>query len=152
MNKTELIEEYYLKAVEGIKEEWFNSTDGKWYKHIMEQSDKEKITYLVVVLHNQVFNGGFHQYFANGYGQFAKETINALNTIGASKKAELLKRAIQIVNSENLPDEKFRADLLNKKLKLLFNSDDLYLPLEELDDIYYSEEDTIDFLSDYLQT
>ncbi|MPT34194.1 MAG: DUF4375 domain-containing protein, partial [Flavobacterium sp.] len=103
MSYTKLIEEKYAEAVKGIKEkeEWSNEPNTKWYKYIIGLPVQLQICYLIVVFHNQIFNGGFHQYFVNGYGQFAKETIDALKTIGALKKAELLEEALKIVNSES---------------------------------------------------
>jgi hypothetical protein len=99
------------------------------------------------VLHNQVFNGGFHQYFVNGYGQFANETINALIEIGALRKAELLKEALDKVNVENNSFEIFREKLIAKDIEALFVGNDLYDPLDKLDNSYYdSEEEDINLL------
>ncbi|AYN00137.1 DUF4375 domain-containing protein [Chryseobacterium sp. 3008163] len=85
MNNQELIEKTYLEATKGIKEDWFFSDIPYWYSYVVNLSKHLQVTYLTVVLENQVLNGGFHQYFANSYGQFAKETIDALIEIGAFK-------------------------------------------------------------------
>ncbi|KAA0992037.1 DMP19 family protein [Dyadobacter aurulentus] len=141
MNYTELIEEKYAEAVKGIKEEWVNEPNTKWYKYVIGLPIQLQICYLIVVFHNQIFNGGFHQYFVNGYGQFAKETINALETIGALKKADLLQEALKIVNSKNYKDDTFRKKLLEKQIPQLFSKDDLFEPLDNLDNSYYTDDD-----------
>ncbi|THF53147.1 DUF4375 domain-containing protein [Flavobacterium supellecticarium] len=140
MTYATLIEERYAEAVKGIKEEWFNTQSTKWYEYIIGLSDDLKICYSTVVFHNQIFNGGFHQYFVNGYGQFAQITINSLRTIGAIKKATLLEKAIGIVNYNHYSDEVFRRKLLNNQIPKLFDGDDLFEPLDELDVIYYNSE------------
>lgn len=152
MSYTKSIEIKYAEAVRGIEEGWFSEPSKKWYEYVIGLSIQSQVCYLIVVFHNQVFNGGFHQYFLNRYGQFAKETINALKTIGALKKAELLEEALKIVNSENYSDEVFRAMLLKKQIPKLFFKDDLFDPLDDLDNRYYAEdnEDIEQLLGIYL--
>lgn len=141
MNNASLIEHTYKKAVQGIKEEWLMESSSHWYNYIVELPAHLKTSYLVLILHDQVFNGGFHQYFANGYGQFSKETIDALTEIGATKKALLLKRALDNVNADEDTDVLFRKKLLDKDLKNLFLDDGLFELLNELDTEYYESED-----------
>ena len=140
MNNLKLIEKKYSEAVEGIVEDWFNEKSTKWYDYIIGLPIQLKICYLIVIVHNQISNGGFHQYFVNGYGQFAKETIIALKTIGAINKGELLGEALKIVNSKNYSDDIFRMKLLEKQIPKLFYKDDLFEPLDNLDNNYYTEE------------
>lgn len=154
MSNSEIIEEKYAEAVKGIKEEWFTTIDSKWYNYIIGLPFHLQFTYLVVVFYNQIFNGGFHQFFVNGYGQFSKETINVLITIGALNKAKLLKEALNIVNAENNTDPVFRKKLLEKEIKSLFIDDYLFEPLDKLDVQYYAieNEDLEQLLCDYLQS
>lgn len=141
MSYTVIIEEKYAEAVKGIKEEWFNQLSIKWYEYVIGLPIQLQICYLVVVFHNEIFNGGFHQYFVNGYGQFAKETINALKIIGAFKRAYLLEEALRIVNSNNHSDEEFRKKLIEKQIPQLFFKDDLFDLFDNLDSSYYADED-----------
>ncbi|MXS71927.1 DUF4375 domain-containing protein [Flavobacteriaceae bacterium W22] len=152
MSNQKLIEKTYLAATKGIKEDWFFSDIPYWYSYVINLSNDQQITYLTSILENQVLNGGFHQYFTNSYGQFSKETIDALIEIGAFKKSNLLDKALKIVQDKNMPDVEFRKGLMNKTLKQLFIDDDLFDPLEELDDIYYNieDEDIADLLGKYL--
>ncbi len=154
MNNAEIIEREFAEAVKGIKEDWLINVSSEWYEYIIGLPIHLQIVYLVVVFHNQIFNGGFHQYFVNGYGQFAKETINALFNIGAQNKADLLKEALLKVNSENNTDPVFRRRILEKDISQLFVSDELFGPLDELDTKFYAceQEDIEQLLADYLRT
>jgi hypothetical protein len=149
----ELIEKYYLESVEGIKAEWFLNINTNWYDYITNLPVHLKFTYLVVVLQNQVFNGGFHQYFLNGYGQFAQETIIALLEIGAHQRSKLLEEAYKIINYENHLPEIFREKIISKELKSLVESYDLFDILDELDKKYYdiNDEEIIELLGIYLE-
>lgn len=154
MSDTELIEEKYAEAVKGIKEEWFTESDTKWHEYVIGLPIQLQICYLIVVFHNQILNGGFHQYFVNGYGQFAEETIKALKTIGSLKKAELLEEAFRIVNHKNYSNEIFIKTLLARKIEKLFSKDDLFDPLSRLDNSYYADEneDIEQLLGRYLRS
>ncbi len=153
MNNQELIEKFYLQSTEGIKDEWFVSDIPYWYSYVVNLPKHLQTTYLTVILESQVFNGGFDQYFANGYGQFARETIEALIEIGAFKKSNLLENAFNLINDDSISDEEFRKELLNKTLKKLFKEENLNGPFIKLDDIYYDIEDENigDLLADYLR-
>lgn len=153
MTNEEIIKRRYAEAVKGIKVEWFTTANSQWYDYIINLAEELKITYLIVVFHNQIFNGGFHQYFVNGYGQFAKETIESLIKIRALKKAILLKEAFKKVNVENSTDFFFREKILNKDIKELFIGDDLFGPLSKLDSQYYAQEneDISELLGSYLR-
>lgn len=148
MGKLNLIEQEYSSAVGKFKEEWFsNSEFEKWYSFVTDElPEKEKIVYLIVILHEQVINGGFHQYFVNGYGQFASITIECLKEVGAFEKAKLLRSAYGLINKEELDDHKFRKRLIKQKIDGLFIEDSLYEPLGKLDDEFYDSQEEIEHL------
>jgi len=150
MSNSELIAKKYSEATKGIKDEWFTKANSKWFDYVSSLPMDLQATYMVVILENQVINGGFHQYFVNGYGQFADKTIGHLITIGALEKAKLLKQAFKIVNVANDNIDVFRANLLSKKIDALFVEDDLFDPLDELDKVYYDAEDIEKALGNYL--
>ncbi len=146
-----LIDKVYAEAVSGIREEWLCSTGSEWYEYLKGLPSVQQVVYMVVVLHNQVVNGGFHQYFSNAYGQFADMTVNCLHAIGANEKASLLAEALDAVNYENLEMPQFREALLNFRLRKLFDGDDLFDPLDRLDDRYCdTDEDVFELLLMYL--
>ncbi|HEX5413602.1 MAG TPA: DMP19 family protein [Terriglobia bacterium] len=55
--------------------------------------DPKQITTLVENLEAEVNNGGFDQFFYNSTGDNTEEAIQALEAIGASSMAEILRRA-----------------------------------------------------------
>ncbi|MEM9681575.1 MAG: DUF4375 domain-containing protein, partial [Bacteroidota bacterium] len=101
MENTSIINKYYQISVVGINEIMLLDKN-EWLKYISALSEHLQVTYLVVLFHNQVFNGGFHQYFFNAYGQFAYELLDSLTTIGAKSTVELLKKVLSKVNSEGI--------------------------------------------------
>ena len=148
MSRLNLIEQEYSSAVGKLKEEWFsNSEFEKWYDFVAnELPEKERTVYLIVILHEQVINGGFHQYFVNGYGQFAPITIECLKEVGAVEKAKLLRSAYGLINKEELDDYKFRKKLTGQKINSLFLEDSLYEPLGKLDNEFYDSQEEIEHL------
>ena len=93
MNYNTIIEKFQTLVFDNLREEWLWENSSNWYDYILSLPEQLRTTYLVVIYHNQVFNGGHDQWFTNHYGQFATETINSLILIGANSKAHLLKQA-----------------------------------------------------------
>lgn len=54
---------------------------------------REDVARLIEVFEGEVNNGGFHQFFYNSTGNETAEIIQALETIGARKVAEIVKKA-----------------------------------------------------------
>lgn len=148
-----VIEENYQLAVQGMKQEWFEVIDNQWFSYVQNLPEKLKTTYLVVVLDWQVVNGGFHQYFSNGYGQFSLMTIDALSKIGALQKADILKEVYKVVNYNNYDEMVFSEKLRRFEIDLLFKTNQLDNILSEFNDLYDSSNDIIDEqLKIYLST
>lgn len=152
MDNLDIIEQYFKEATKDFESAWFDNVNSNWYNHVMDLPENLKTTYLIAMLHEQVFNGGFHQYYTNGYGQFSVETIDALHKVGLHQKADILQRAFDKVNNTNETNSVFREKLLEAKIKSLFESDELSEPLSELNNEYDSNtEDVIQLLADYLK-
>lgn len=152
MTAEQIVTKFYLKAVEGLKDEWLISTTTQWYDYIISLPKNERFTYMIMIMHEQVYNGGFDQYFVNAYGRFAFETIPALKQVGAAQRAALLDEALQAVNDKNYSPKIFREIVVAKNLSSLFNSDIISAKLNELDDQYYDleEEDVFELLAAFL--
>lgn len=148
-----LVDFYYSNAVKGIKEEWLANLNENWYNYISSLPEKEKVTYHIAILDEEVANGGFNQYFINGYGQFAKDTISSLKSIKANKSALILEKAYELINKEKLNDKTFRHKLLSNNIEELYDyANDLNNSLNKLDDQYSEYEDNIAvLLVDYLK-
>lgn len=148
----EEIENAYQEAAQGIKEEWLLESSTLWYDYIASLPDHLQAVYTVAVLERQVLNGGFDQYFVNGYGQFAALAIEHLKTISSPEKAQLTSKALEIVNPDQLSPGAFRKALMDQALQPLFSEDGLGTQLDNLDDAYWnSEEDIADLLTRYLK-
>jgi hypothetical protein len=56
-------------------------------------NSSQRILLIVENLEGEVNNGGFDQFYFNSSGDYANETVDALNKIGANKTAEIVKKA-----------------------------------------------------------
>ncbi len=50
MSDSEIIDYYYTNSVSGIEESWFTNNSENWYNYIINLPDKERVTYLILVL------------------------------------------------------------------------------------------------------
>ncbi len=147
MLDSEIIDYYYSSATSQIDARWFEELSyDRWYDYIIGLDDKEKVAYLVSILDEEVYNGGFNQYFIDGYGQFAIETIYVLKQIEAFKMADLLRLAFEAVNSDDLDGITFRRKLLAGEINRLYDDDNLDDYLELLSGKYTCYEENIGFL------
>jgi hypothetical protein len=153
MKKEDLINFTFQKAVQNLNDEWLtNYESDDWFLFIMGLPEPEKTTYLVVIFHNQVMNGGLHQYFINRYGQFAYKTIEVLKNIKAKDTSIILQLAIEKINSDKLAPEIFRKKILRQRLTPLYESEELWNQLCLLDERYYDgDEDIVELLGNYLR-
>jgi len=151
MENVTLVSETYTKSVSGIDENMLNSKDD-WYDYVDNLPLYQRVTYTTVIFHEQVFNGGFHQYFFNSYGQFGYLTVDSLRLIGAIKSKNLLESVLCLVNPKNMNIESFRHQVFFRKLEQIVNFDEeLGNELNYYDMRYYNqEEDVMELLSNYL--
>ena len=84
----------------------------------------------------EVNNGGFNQYFFNSSGQNCFETLRELKRLGKPKKAELLEKAIEFINANNLPEEALIDKLRRRQVNELEN-DSINTKLDSLDQIFF---------------
>lgn len=152
MKNEEITCKYYADSVKGLNTKIINDKD-LWYNYINDLPRNLQVTYTIIIFHDQVFNGGLHQYFFNSYGQFAYLTIENLKLIKAFEASKILEKAVEIVNSEHYNIEEFRTKIFSRKLEKIIEFDDeLFDLLEKLDDEYYNlDEDLEQLLVDYLQ-
>ena len=146
LSDNDIIDFFYENAVRNFQEEWFKVTSTKWYDYVIDLPEKEKITYMIGILDEEVSNGEFNQYFVNGYGQFAKDTILALNKIKAKNTEKLLENALDSVNKNNLDDQNFRKELLLGNIDDLYDNDTLDDYLHSLSKSYFEDDDNLGIL------
>lgn len=56
----------------------------------------ERVAYCIDGLEREVNNGGFDQFFVNSAGDWAQETVSALEQIGALQTAALMRQAMAV--------------------------------------------------------
>ncbi len=86
-----------------VGDDWENSDE-----IIGDLPDSFRGVYATWVLEAQVNNGGFNQYFWNGYGYFADDAISAFEAYGTSEYAEVTKKAVAMYLSEIDAHQEFR--------------------------------------------
>ena len=74
------------------------------YGSKIEKLNASQKTFLLIEnLEREVNNGGFDQFYFNSSGDFANETISALEEIGAYKTAEIFRTANSELKNGNVP-------------------------------------------------
>ena len=82
-------------------------------------TEPQKIFLFVENLEREVNNGGFHQFFFNSSGDYAHETVKALETIGAFKTAKIVDESITPWPDKKVPtDREVRQELLEEIEKI----------------------------------
>lgn len=153
MNQEELIDKKFNESVQGIDDKMLSNQED-WYTYVLNLPIHLRVVYTIAILHQQVFNGGFHQYFLNGYGLFGYLTLDSLKVINAHFIMNLLNKVLGEVNIEGFDVEEFRRKVFKKEFDKIVNFDDeLSDFLERCDDEYYeTEEDLSELLGQYLES
>jgi hypothetical protein len=118
-----------------------------FYKNVEKLTLCEKNIVYIEELEREVNNGGFSQYFFNSSGDFAKETLNALNTIGSKIFLEILESAVNNFPDGIVPiDRDERQEIL---AELEEKDEELW---EEMDNKFYKyEEDIYELMIEYIK-
>lgn len=136
MQNNENISQYYREAVAGLDEKILNDNE-LWYNYVLNLPKHLQIVYTIVVLHQQIFNGGLHQYFFNSYGQFAYLTAENLRLVKANNTALILEKAITYVNADGDTVDVFRKKNYTRELRSIIEFDnELFSRLDDLDNKY----------------
>lgn len=83
-------------------------------------------------LEREVNNGGFAQFFENSAGDHARETIEALRTLGAPRVARLVAEAVAVFPDGPAPDRERRRRQLDRL------DDRARAKLDQLDGAFYA--------------
>lgn len=73
----------------------------KEYETVTTWNKSRQAIYMIWVLEAEVNNGGYNQFYFNSSGQFYKHLPDALKLVGATKFADLTKRANYTFEKEN---------------------------------------------------
>ncbi|HEV2732862.1 MAG TPA: DMP19 family protein [Terriglobales bacterium] len=107
-------------------------------------SEPEKLYYAVALLRNEVYNGGFDQYFFNSSGSYYNHAEKGLLEIGAIQTLELLRQAKDIIfPAVSVPeDTQTRRELLST-IESDTPSPESSSKLDELDQRFYANSDNL---------
>jgi len=101
-------------------------------------TEEQKLFYYNQCLEREINNGGFSQYFFNSSGDFTHQTLQSLQTIGATKTADILQKAI-----DQFPDKKVPHDR-NERKEILEQIEETVSPIwEELDQKFLKYEEDL---------
>ena len=105
-------------------------------------SENEKIVPHASIgqLESEVNNGGLNQYFFNASGQNCFETLRELELRGKVKTAEILRKAISLINPRKLPEAAFIEKLRKREVPELLD-EEISQKLSELDKQFLSYPD-----------
>lgn len=97
------------------------------YREEMEKlNSSQRVLLIIESLEREINNGGFHQFYWNSSGNYAMETVEALNQIGATKTAGIVKKANDQFPNGIVPedwDERGRIlDLISEKSSEYWNT------------------------------
>lgn len=110
------------------------------------QSQPQRVFSAIWEVESEVNNGGFSQYFLNSSAESASFVVEALETVGAPKTADICKRAIDTAFPRGLPEsvEAIRSAAASFPAKVL-------TALESLDQKFFSyPHDLTDLLFAYV--
>lgn len=99
--------------------------------------DPRTVVDLVLDVEAEVNNGGFHQFFNNSSGDNTADTIVALETIGATAMADILKRA-----AARFPNG-FPPKIRSERLAELWNSFSKTDEFWDLDEEFFAYPDDL---------
>jgi Domain of unknown function (DUF4375) len=101
-------------------------------------SQAEQVFVCVWQLEAEINNGGFDQFYTNSAGDFATETVTALEAIGAAHTAAIVRRANALFDSSVPPRNRDEREDALETIR-----DDREDDLEELDSAFYEYKDKL---------
>ena len=104
----------------------------KEYETVMSWTKSRQAIYMIWVLEAEVNNGGYNQFYFNSSGQFYKHLPDALRLVGATKFADLTKRANETFEKENPKITQHQDGTLEGFIKSYDDN-----PLNKYDDEFY---------------
>lgn len=94
----------------------------------------QQICFPTTWLCNEVYNGGFHQYFSNGTGLHAPEAVIGFRTLGLNDIAEIVETAMSVFGNDYPRDRETRETFLDA---IEGNDISEWNPFFKLDDVFY---------------
>ena len=105
---------------------------------IEKLNSSQRVLLIVQNLEREINNGGFHQFYWNSSGDYANETVDALNKIGAEKTAGIVNKA----NSE-FPKGIVPSDRQKRWSKMKLISENSKTNWDKCNDEFYKYQDNL---------
>ena len=128
------------------------SNSANWKKIVNTLDLPIATVYRIGIFNQEVMNGGLLQYFDNGYGIFAYETLADLKRIGAESSYKILNEALKEINPSNFEEERFVKMIVDQEYEVYREL--IESKIDDLDSQYYALEETEDLeklLADYIR-
>jgi hypothetical protein len=109
--------------------------------HFVGLTGPQRAYYCVAMLQAEVNNGGFAQYFFNPFGNHARDALKALEELGATATADLLREAMSRFGKQGPSPDR---DLRHEELSQVATKRDH--PFSELDSTFFKNDDKLDVL------
>lgn len=120
-----------------IEKLWDKSSDGFQLSLL---NDFERPLILSQMLQDSINGGGINTFFYNDAGNFAYESLNALETIGAFKVATIIREAIEIFPENPIPGD---IETCRNIMEMMPDENKIDDRWNELSDEFYKMEDYI---------
>jgi len=105
-------------------------------------SEGEKTFVFIDIFEGAMNEGGFQFFFENETGDYAREIVEAYKKIGATKTANIIAKAIGLFGINNFSNDLETRELVMEKLE-----DSVFSGWEDLDEIFFSEEQEEDVVA-----
>jgi Domain of unknown function (DUF4375) len=105
-------------------------------------TEPQKNFFYIQNLEREVNNGGFNQYFFNSDGDYAHETLIALNAIGANHALIIMQTAINEFPNHIVPKDRNKRQEVLKEIEKKASK-----TWDKLDSTFYTYPDDIDALN-----
>lgn len=109
-------------------------------ENVEKLTSEEIVIYLCQTFENELNNGGFSQFFYNSSGNFANETLAALQNIGAFQTAAIMGKVVRIFPYSKIPKDRVERELIFDDLCENHNASE---ELSTADNEFYQCEDDL---------
>ncbi|WP_210465765.1 DMP19 family protein [Rufibacter roseolus] len=113
-----------------------------WGEKMDALSQPQKLFFFNQNLEREINNGGFNQFYYNSSGDFAHQTVESLNAIGADKTAEILKKANGQFPNQTVPKDRAERQEIVEQIE-----EEANVVWEELDQQFFDYEDDLNSLN-----
>jgi hypothetical protein len=132
-------------SIEEVNNELKNKIRRLGFDHLSQQ---EKVLHHVILIELEVEKGGFNAYFFNSSGNYAQDTPEAFDAIGAHQAAKIVRQAISLFPGGGPPRDQATRDALFDLV-----SDDIAARWRECDQMFRDNMEPIgDMLIEYMKS